>query len=65
MGPEKLGLFIRPDWIENRKPTVLKPDYIENKSAIVTPAKYHDAIRIKSNLKFSKILFDRVNSFFL
>ena len=34
---------------------MLKPDYIENESAIVTPAKYHDAIRIKSNLKFSKI----------
>ena len=41
---------------------MLKPDYIENKSAIVTPAKYHDAIQIKSNLKFSKILFDRLNS---
>jgi hypothetical protein len=57
MGPEKLGLFIRPDWIEIRK-----PDYIENKSAIVTPAKYHDAIRIKSNLKFSKILLLKVQT---
>ena len=65
-GPKEMGMYqyvYSQDWsqtglgIGSYCVGPLKPDYIDNKSAIVTPAKYHDAVKIKSNLKLQAILY--------